>query len=175
MDHTWQRTHRFLCVLGGECADHSVCMLCVVSLLNCFLTRFCLQSRLCLPSSFECLDDPSGRQNSSTTRTRVGLTAGLGSSRQTGMQCQTCHGAWMDLVTNMKRCFRQLTHISQIFLNNEHAMNALALICCIAFQHIHWRMQTFMRHSQSQRTARLKQLGAWMLWLPFTEVAPQWP
>lgn len=138
VDHIWQRTHRFVCVLGGECADHSVCMFCVVCL---------------LPSSFECFDDPSGRQNSSTTRTRVGLTAGLGSSRQTGMQCETCHGAWMDLVTNMKRCFQQPTHISQIFLNNEHAMNALALICCIAFQHIHWRMRTFMRHSENRQTA----------------------
>ena len=43
--------------------------------------------------------------------------------------------------------------ISQIFLNNDYAMNALALICCIAFQHIHWRMRTFMRHSENRQTA----------------------
>ena len=63
---------------------------------------------------------------------------------------QTNRHAMRDLVLG---CFRQPTHISQIFLNNEHAMNALALICCIAFQHIHWRMRTFMRHSESRRTA----------------------
>ena len=77
----------------------------------------------------------------------------IGKFQTNRMQCETCHGAWMDLVTNMKRCFRQLTHISQIFLNNDYAMNALALICCIAFQHIHWRMRTFMRHSESRQTA----------------------